>query len=100
MRTFDRGDTLLITEIPTLTSGTSRAFKEYAHGSLRPEHKFVEVDLSRARTVDSEGLGALISVHKAICERGGRVRLHQPDPLIAGLFTVLKLDHMFDIIPR
>ena len=100
MRTYDRGDTLFITEIPTLTSDNSRPFKEYAHGSLRPEHKYVEVDLSQARSVDSEGVGALFSVHKAICTRGGRVRLLKPSPLVAGLFTVLKLDHIFEIIPR
>ena len=100
MRTYDRGDTLLITDISTLTSETSRPFKEYAHGALRAEHKFVEVDLSRARTVDSEGMGALISIHKAICARGGRVRLLQPAPLIAGMFTILQLDQLFDIIPR
>lgn len=100
MRTENRGDTLLITEISTLTSETSRPFKEFAHGALRAEHKFVEVDLSRARTVDSDGIGALISVHKAICGRGGQVRLLQPAPLIAGLFKLLKLESLFAITPR
>ena len=100
MRTENRGDTLLITDIPTLTSETCRAFKKYAHGALRAEHKFVEVDLSRARTVDSDGIGALISVHKAICDRGGQVRLLQPAPLIAGMFKLLKLDPLFEIVPR
>ena len=100
MRTESRGDTLLITDIPTLTSDTSRPFKEYAHGALRAEHKVVEVDLSQARTVDSEGIGALISVHKALCDRGGQVRLFKPAPLIAEMFKLLQLDHLFDIIPR
>ena len=100
MRTESRGDTLLITDIPTLTSDTCKAFREYAHGALQAEHKFVEVDLSRARTVDSDGIGALISVHKALCGRGGRVRLVQPAPLIGEMFKVLKLEHLFDIIPR
>lgn len=100
MRTESRGDTLLITDIPTLTSDTSRPFKEYAHGALRAEHTCVEVDLSHARTVDSEGLGALISVHKAMCNRAGQVRLLQPAPLIADMFKLLKLDHLFQIVPR
>jgi len=100
MRTYDRGDTLLITEIPTLTSETYKPFKEYAHGSLLPQHKVVEVDLSCARSVDSDGIGALISVHKAVCAQGGQVRLLQPAPLVAELFKILKLDHLFEIIPR
>jgi len=100
MRTYDQGDTLLITEIPALTSDTYKPFKEYAHGALLPGHKFVEVDLSRARSVDSDGIGALISVHKAIRDRGGRVRLFRPEPLVADKFKILKLDHLFEIIPR
>ena len=100
MRTESRGDTLFITDIPTLTSDTSRPFKEYAHGALRAEHKCVEVDLSHARTVDSEGIGALISVHKAMCSRGGQVRLFHPAPLVADMFKLLNLDHLFQIIPR
>ncbi len=100
MRTENRSDTLFITDIPTLTSDTSRPFKDHAHAALRDEHKFVEVDLSRARTVDSDGIGALISVHKAICGRGGHVRLFQPSPLIAELFKLLKLNPLFEIIPR
>ena len=100
MRTETRGDTLFITDIPTLSSDTSRPFKEYAHGALKPEHKWVDVDLSRARTVDSEGIGALISIHKAICDRGGKVRLLQPAPLIADMFKLLQLDGLFEIIRR
>ena len=75
MRTENLGDTLRITDIPTLTSDTYKPFKEYAHGALLPTHKVVEVDLGSARSLDSDGIGALISVHKAICDRGGRVRL-------------------------
>jgi len=100
MRTENRGDTLWITDIQTLTSDTYKPFKEYAHGALLPEHRFVEVDLSRSRSLDSDGIGALISVHKAICDRGGRVRLFRPEPLVAELFKILKLDHLFEIIPR
>ncbi len=100
MRTESRSDTLLITDIPTLTSVTSRLFQDCARAALRPEHRIVEVDLSRARSVDSEGLGALIAVHRAICHRAGHVRLRQPAPLIAEMFKLLKLDHLFHIVPR
>ena len=89
-----------MTDIPTLTSDTSRAFKEYVNGSLGPEHKVVDVDLSTVRSVDSNGLGALISVHKTLCTRGGRVRLLHPPPLIDEMFQILQLDKIFDIIHR
>jgi anti-anti-sigma regulatory factor len=100
MHTESSGDTLRILDIPTLTSDTSRPFRDYARAALRPEHQCVEVDLSHARTVDSDGIGALISVHKAMRTRAGQVRLLQPAPLIAEMFKLLKLDHLFHIVPR
>jgi anti-sigma B factor antagonist len=100
MRVEKSGETLLITDIPTLTSDTSRTFKEFVHNSLGPEHKVVEVDLATARSVDSNGLGALISIHKALCSRGGRVILLHPSPLIAEMFQLLQLDKIFEIVPR
>ena len=100
MQTEKRGDTLCITDIPTLTSDNSGPFREYVHGALLPEYKVVQVDLSRARTVDSDGIGALVSVHKAICTRGGHVRLLHPAPLTAEMFKLLQLDQIFEIIPR
>ena len=100
MRTEKLGDKLLITDIPTLTSDTSRAFKEYVHTALGPEHKVVEVDLASARSVDSNGLGALISVHKTMCGRGGRVVLLYPSALIAEMFELLQLNKIFEIIHR
>ena len=100
MRTEKHGGMLCITDIPTLTSDNCGPFKEYVHGALLPEHQIVQVDLSRARTVDSDGIGALLSVHKAICARGGRVRLLHPAPLTAELFKLLQLDQIFEIIPR
>ena len=100
MRTEKLGDTLLVTEIPTLTSDNSRAFKEYVHGALGPEQKVIKVDLGAARSVDSNGLGALISIHKTMCSRGGRVILLHPSALIAEMFELLQLHKIFEIVPR
>ena len=74
MRTEKIGTTLLVTDLPTLTSDNSRAFKDFVRGALGPEHTLVEVDLGAARSVDSNGLGALISVHKTLCGRGDQNR--------------------------
>lgn len=100
MRTESRGETLRIFDIPALNSDYRRLFKEYALGALKPEHTCVEVDLGDARMVDSEGIGALISVHKVLCNRGGKVRLHKPLPMIADMFKLLQLDQLFEITPR
>jgi anti-sigma B factor antagonist len=100
MRTETIGATLLVTDVPTLTSDNSRAFKDLVRGKLAPGQTVVEVDLGGARSVDSNGLGALISVHKMLCGRGGRMRLMHPSPLIGEMFQLLQLDKIFDIVPR
>lgn len=100
MRTEKIGPTLLVTDLPTLTSDNSRAFKEFVRGALEPAHTLVEVDLGAARSVDSNGLGALISIHKTLCGRGGKVRLLHPSPLINEMFQLLQLDKIFEIVPR
>jgi anti-sigma B factor antagonist len=100
MRTEKNGAVLLITDFLMLTSDNSRAFKDYAFGALGPEHKIVEVDLAAVRTVDSNGLGALIFLHKALSPSGGRVRLLNPPPAIAEMFQLLQLDKIFEIVQR
>lgn len=98
MHTETHGETLLLTDIPSLTSANGRHFKELAQASLKPEHRCVEVDLSVARFMDSEGLGALISVHKTMCSRAGCVRLRNPTTFVVDLLKLLRLDGLFPVV--
>ena len=98
MRTETHGPTLLLTDLPSLTAANSRHFKELTHATLTPEHRVVDVDLSAARILDSEGLGALISIHKTMCARQGQVRLLNPTPVIEELVKLVRLDQLLPTI--
>jgi anti-anti-sigma regulatory factor len=100
MRTETHGETLFITDIPSLTADNSRLLKELAHARLTPEHRVVEVDLSAARILDSEGLGALISIHKTMCGQQGRVCLLNPTPFIEELVKLLRMDQLLPTVRR
>jgi anti-anti-sigma factor len=98
MRTETHAQTLLLTDIPSLTAANCRLLKELAHATLTPEHRVVDVDLSAARVLDSEGLGALISIHKTMCERHGQVRLLNPTPFIEELVKLVRLDQLLPTV--
>lgn len=100
MRTETRGETLFITDIPSLTADNARLLKELAHSTLLPAHRVVEVDLSKARILDSEGLGALISIHKTMCGQQGQVRLVNPTPFVEDLVKLLRMDQLLPSVRR
>jgi anti-sigma B factor antagonist len=99
MRTYSRGDTLLVTGFTNLGGDNAFLLREFAHAALKEEHRFVEIDLAGTEYVDSEGLGALISVQRRLGSRQGRVRLIHVKPMVAQFFELLHLDAVFDLAP-
>ena len=51
------------------------------------------------RFIDSDGFGALISVHKSLAARAGKVRLREPLPVVRQLLRLLHFDEIFEITP-
>lgn len=100
MRTQSTGQTLTITGLTSLTAENARLFKELTHGTLTPDHRVVEVDLSLARVLDSEGLGALISIHKQMCTQQGAVHLLNPNSFVEELIHLLRLDQLLPTVRR
>jgi anti-anti-sigma factor len=58
----------------------------------------VELDLSKVRFLDSNGISALISIHKTMCKRGGKLRLLKPTPAVSQILHLLSLNEVFEII--
>ncbi len=96
MKTRTVGDTLHVGEFDNLGAANSILFKELVRAMLRPEHRFVDVDLSRATFIDSDGLGALISIHKRVSSRGGRARLVGASPRVRELLRLTRLEEVFE----
>jgi anti-sigma B factor antagonist len=98
MRTETRGDALVVLGLERLTSDNVALFRDLVRATLREEHRRIEVDLSSVRTMDSEGVGALIAVHKRVVELGGSVRLLRPSPFILQLIRLLRLDRVLEVV--
>ncbi len=99
MRTYTVGETLLVTEFENLGALNAGMLRDYVRASLKPGHRCIEVDLSQATFVDSEGLGALISAHKAMAQCGGIVRIKGAVPMVRELFRLTRLDQLFEFSP-
>jgi anti-sigma B factor antagonist len=57
----------------------------------------VDVNMSRLDFIDSAGLGVLIGIHKRLMERGGHMTLTGLRGSVKELFTLTRLDKVFDI---
>ena len=99
MRTTSSGEILSVVEFTNLGATNAGLFRDFINATLKPEHRFVEVDLSNADFIDSEGLGTLISAHKAVVARGGAVRLIGASPMVTELFRLTRLDQLFEFLP-
>ncbi|WP_170154233.1 STAS domain-containing protein [Actinoplanes italicus] len=67
------------------------------------ESAWVIVDLRRAESVDSVGLGVLIAVREAARRRGGDLLLATASPFFVSVLRAARLDALFtlfDTVPR
>lgn len=99
MKTISDGSSLRIADLENIGATSAPLLRELVRATLLPEHKNIDVDLSRTTFVDSEGLGALISAHKAVAPRGGSVRLHGASRNVRELFRLTRLDEIFEFVP-
>ena len=99
MRTASTGDTLAFIDFENLSGPTAGLFREFLRATLRPEHRYVEIDLQRATFMDSEGLGAVLSARKAVAGRGGGVRLKGAPPMVRELFRITRLGTLIEFTP-
>jgi anti-sigma B factor antagonist len=88
---------LVVQGLHRLSAANAEEFKELLRSQLTEASQFVEIDCTTICFVDSTGLGALISVHKWLSPRGGKVRLLSPLPVVRQLLRLLLLDQIFEI---
>jgi len=82
-----------------LSATNAAAFKEAVRPRINQAHPIVEVDCSTVRFIDSEGLGALISIHRTVLQYEGKVRLAHTSALVHKLIQLIHFDEIFDIAP-
>ena len=95
-----RGDTLSIEGIKELSAANSNVFRDQVRGALAERLKNIDADMSQCMFLDSCGLGALISLHKTACTRGGAVRLLNPTPPVQQILELTRLHRVFEIVKK
>jgi len=93
-------ETLQITGLKELSGAAATSVRDQIKNALEPKHHNLDVDLSETTFVDSSGLGALISLHKALRARGGQLRLINPSTTCQQLFELTRLHRTFEIVKR
>lgn len=98
MKTRTEDNTLFITDFTELNTTNAMWLQDLVRQSLVQAHKIIELDLSKVRFLDSNGISALISIHKTMCRRGGKIRLFGPTPAVSQILQLLSLNEVFEII--
>jgi anti-anti-sigma factor len=80
-----------------LSDGLKAALSEAVAARIAGGTRAFVLDLSCVTVMDSCGLSALISVKKIVDAAGGRTILVALSPMILRLFTITKLDRVFEI---
>ena len=98
MRTQTQGHTLTVFDFTELSTNNGQQTRDYIRQSLTDAHTTLELDLSQVRFLDSHGISVLISLHKTMCLRGGKVRLLHPQPPVAQILELLSFGTVFEIV--
>jgi anti-sigma B factor antagonist len=98
MKVHARGETLAISGLKELAAANSQSFRDQVRAALSDGQKNIEIDLSQTMFIDSCGLGALISLHKAACARQGQVRLLYPTPPVLQMLELTRMRRIFEIV--
>ena len=98
MKIQDQGETLRVSAVKELGAANSNAFRDWVRANMIDAHRNIEIDLSETTFLDSCGLGALISLHKAVQSRQGGVRLLSPQPQVDQILSLTRMHHIFDIV--
>ena len=98
MKVSSQGETVNVSGIRELGAANSQSFRDEVRGAMGQGLRNIDIDLSQTTFVDSCGLGALISLHKATCDRKGAVRLINPTPPVQQILELTRMHRIFEII--
>jgi len=73
------------------------ALREAVHQALDAGAKNILVDLSEVSTIDSSGIGELVSAYTTVANRGGKLRLMKLPPKVTDILQITQLIQVFDV---
>jgi anti-sigma B factor antagonist len=77
---------------------TAPEFKERVTGAIEAGREVVIVDLAATTFVDSSSLGVLISAHRRLGSRDGRLIIACAAPAVRNTFKITGLDAVLEIV--
>ena len=96
---FDNeGNRLRVTGVKELSAMNSVGFRKDVHAELRLRHQNIELDLSEIRFMDSQGLGALISLQNRLAKRNGGLKVFNPTQQVKKIFELTRMGRVFEIV--
>ena len=78
---------------------TAPEFKAMIAGAIDTRKSFVIIDLTEATFIDSSSLGVLISAHRRLRLRDGRLIVATDVPAVRNTFKITGLDAVLEIVP-
>lgn len=100
MKVQHTDETVEIYDLSGLDASNSVQFRDQVRASMKASERFIEIDLSATTFLDSNGLGALIALHKTTCARNGLVRLVNPTPPIQQILELTRMHRIFEVVKR
>ena len=82
--------------VDNLDAGNAKEFRA-AIDAVVAAHATLALDMSRLTFVDSSGLGALLSLHRAMNGKKGRLLLFGLNRPVRALFELSRMDRVFSI---
>lgn len=73
-------------------------FRRQLNGHWVDTIEDVQVDFSNVEFIDSSGVGALVSVHKRLAEKGRAVTIVNPCPAVLSVIELLRLHRVFNLV--
>lgn len=92
----DRGVAVIVPDATRLDASVAPAFKQAVLQVVEAGDTRVVLDLAGVAFLDSSGLGAMVSILKAIGTRGS-MAVCNPQPAVLGLFKLTRMDKVFPI---
>jgi anti-sigma B factor antagonist len=92
-----QGDVVVIEVDGQLIVGNRQELKAKVLEEAEAGARKILVDFARAGSIDSSGLGVLVSLAKRLRELGGDLRLANLNDDLQTLFELTKLDSLFQI---
>ena len=96
--TQQSGDVTILSPSGAMTiNGGAVQFRGAGMVALEGSAQKIVVNLSQVTTIDSSGLGELVSSYTTVTNRGGRLKLAAVPPKISDLLMITRLITVFEV---